>query len=273
MNHESDPEAQLVEAVFDALDHGDPETALRLIHDGISGGDEEDPVLHFLAGLAMLELDRPADAVTRLRRAAELDPDDGEFRATLADALFRACRFDEAETESRAALGCDETLALAHHVLGLVHEQADRLDDADRELTRATELEPDTFPQPFRQTRQRFESHLREAIEGLPTPFRDATREVEVSVTGVPAAEILFEESPPLDPELLGLFIGTPRSERTTFSAGGELPARIMLFQRNLERFAESPEDLVEQIGVTLRHELGHYLGLDEDEIGRAGHA
>jgi len=76
----------------------------------------------------------------------------------------------------------------------------------------------------------------------------------------------LFEESPPLDPELLGLFVGTPIGEEGA-TGSGELPPRILLFKRNLERYATDLDELLEEITVTLYHELGHYLGLDEDEL------
>ena len=48
-------------------------------------------------------------------------------------------------------------------------------------------------------------------------------------------------------------------------------PNYIYLFQRNLERIARDREDLIEQITITLHHELGHYLGLDEDEVEDMG--
>ena len=49
------------------------------------------------------------------------------------------------------------------------------------------------------------------------------------------------------------------------------LPASIVLFQRNLERFARDREELAEEIRVTLVHEVGHFLGLDEDELYERG--
>jgi predicted Zn-dependent protease with MMP-like domain len=48
---------------------------------------------------------------------------------------------------------------------------------------------------------------------------------------------------------------------------GGELPPTIHLFRRNLERIATDADDLAEQITITLYHELGHYLGMEEDEL------
>ena len=48
-------------------------------------------------------------------------------------------------------------------------------------------------------------------------------------------------------------------------------PSSIVLYQGNLQRFAADREDLVEQIGITLVHEVGHFLGLDEEELWERG--
>ncbi len=44
-----------------------------------------------------------------------------------------------------------------------------------------------------------------------------------------------------------------------------------MLYQRNLERFARTREELIEQIGITVMHEVGHLIGLDEDDLWERG--
>jgi len=57
-------------------------------------------------------------------------------------------------------------------------------------------------------------------------------------VEDLPSELILTDEEPPLDPELLGLFVGTARTDRSYGAGGVEAPPRILLFKRNLERFA-----------------------------------
>ena len=267
------PEAEVdvVERVYDALDAGEPERALALLDDALAA-DVDDPVLHFLLGVTRLELDAAEAAASALERAVELDPDDAEFRARLAEALYRCCRFDEAASHVERAVAGDPKIALGHHVRALLDERRGAFAESDRAFARATRLDPDSFPVPVRLDRPAFEAHVAAAIEGLPAPFRAALDEVVVSVEPVPDEAILRDSEPPLDPDLLGLFVGLALPERRVSGPGGELPARIFLFQRSLERYAEDEEDLVEQIGITLRHELGHYLGLDEDEIGAAGH-
>jgi predicted Zn-dependent protease with MMP-like domain len=68
---------------------------------------------------------------------------------------------------------------------------------------------------------------------------------------------------------MLGLFVGSSRLERS--NEGAELPAAIHLFQRNLERACADREDLVNEVRITLFHEIGHMLGFDEEGVDRMG--
>ncbi len=116
-----------------------------------------------------------------------------------------------------------------------------------------------------------FEAVLHDARDYLDATFRKHLDDVAVTVEPLPSDEVLLETTPPMDPELLGLFVGVPLSDRTSFSPGGELPPRILLFKRNLERSFPGEDALKEEIARTLHHELGHYLGLDEDELDAIG--
>lgn len=258
----------LLERIYDALDQGDPGTAVDLARAALAIQQEDDPVLRLLWGLALLDLDRPAEAQEQLARAVELDPDDGEARANLAVALFRSGRFPDAAREARRALDAEPGLPDAHAIQALVLEREGRFDEADRHEARAAELDPDRFPRPERIPRSAFAAEILRARELLPERFRRLLDEVAVLVEPVPPDGVLFEENPPLDPELLGLFAGVPRTERNQFSGPGEMPPRILLFQRNLERHSRDADDLSREIAVTVYHELGHYLGLDEDQLG-----
>ncbi len=262
-----DDGAQILEAIYDALDRGDAEAALEIVDHALEAQSEEDPVLLFLGGLALLELDRPGDAVEPLRRAVEMDPEDAEFRANLALALFRCCRFDDAALHASRALGSDAGSPDAHAIRALVVERQGRFEDADAHLAEAARLDPERFPRPVRMDRDAFEAEVVRAGELLPARFRELLAGAAVSVEDVPSEGILLEEAVPLDPELLGLFVGTPLTERSSFGPVGHLPPRILLFKRNLERNARDREDLRREIAITLYHELGHYLGLDEEDL------
>jgi predicted Zn-dependent protease with MMP-like domain len=270
---EPDPDLEATEAVYDALDRGDAEQALALAQGALAAAGEDDAVLRFLAGRALLELDRPTEASRDLLAAVSLDPDDAEFHAYAAWSLFRACRFDTAWEHVRHALSHDDRLPEAHWVHALLLERRGRPAEAERAFERAAALDPEWFPRPTRVDDAEFDRRLAEARAGLDETFRRHLDAVEVLVDDLPSEELLCEQSPPLDPEqLLGLFTGMAVADRSAFSAGAELPPRILLFRRNLERHAQDPADLAEQIQVTLYHELGHYLGLDEEDLDGLGY-
>lgn len=262
----SDP----IDVIGAALDADDPETALDLAVAALRDADEPDALLHYYAGRALLELDRPGAAVPHLDRAVRMDPDDPDFLSDLAVACFRTCDFDTAAGHAERALAIDRKRPDLHELHGLLLERAGRFDDADAAFARARRLDPDGYPAPVRLSAEQFDDEVRRAGEILPDPFRSHLDEVAITVEDVPSREILLDGDPPFDPaELLGLFVGVSLAERSHLGPGGELPPRILLFRRNLERFAADAEDLREQIAVTLYHELGHYLGMDEDDLER----
>lgn len=261
-------EERIVDEIYDARERGDFEAALDLALRAVEQIGE-DPVLRFLAGVCLLDLGESPAAEGELQRAVELDPDDAEFRAHLAFALFKNLRFDPAEEHARRALDSDPRMPEAHEALALVLERRGEMTESDRHFERAAAIDPEGFPVPPRFSRAAFEREVIEAERRLPERFARHLREVVVTVEDVPAIEVLTAETPALDPELLGLFVGVALTERTFSGPGGEAPPRILLFQRNLERFSRDPAHLQEEIAVTLYHELGHYLGLDEEELER----
>jgi predicted Zn-dependent protease with MMP-like domain len=257
-----------LERIYDALDEGDPEGALGLLGEAIEAlpEGEDDPVLRFLAGFALLEMDQPEDAAEQLALAVGMDPEDAEAQANLALALFRCVRFEEALEPSQKALDADPRSPDALYVRALLAEREGKTGEADRHFEKAAKLDPERYPAPVRFDRKAFEAEVVRAGQMLPLEFRRRLEEVAVMVEDLPSDGILLDETPPLDPEMLGLFVGTALPERT-FSGPSASPPRILLFKRNLERFVEDEDTLREEIAKTLHHELGHYLGLDEEGL------
>jgi predicted Zn-dependent protease with MMP-like domain len=94
---------------------------------------------------------------------------------------------------------------------------------------------------------------------------------VTISVEDIPSYDDLTGQSPPLSPCILGVFRGTPVGERSVTNPYDHFPTSIVLYQKNLERFARTREELIEQIGITVMHEVGHLVGLDEDDLWERG--
>ena len=114
--------------------------------------------------------------------------------------------------------------------------------------------------------RSQFEKHVAEALASIPRRFRDAMKNIVIVVEDEPSPELLAEmEIEPPD-TLLGLYQGTPLTERR-WDYGNTLPDRVLIFQGPHERESEDEDDIVVAIAETLIHEIGHYFGLSEEEI------
>jgi predicted Zn-dependent protease with MMP-like domain len=114
--------------------------------------------------------------------------------------------------------------------------------------------------------RKLFEKYVAEALASIPRGFRDAMQNIAIVVEDEPAQELLddMEIEPP--DTLLGLYQGTPLTERR-WDYGNALPDRVLIFQGPHERSADDEDDLVTAIGETLIHEIGHYFGMSEEQI------
>jgi predicted Zn-dependent protease with MMP-like domain len=115
-------------------------------------------------------------------------------------------------------------------------------------------------------TRTEFRQLVDEALGTIPERFRQAMQNIAIVVEDEPSAEQLasVEIEPP--DTLLGLYEGTPLTERQ-WAHGNTLPDKITLFQNPIEDSSDNEDDLVVCIGETLIHEIGHYFGLSEEEI------
>ena len=105
-----------------------------------------------------------------------------------------------------------------------------------------------------------------EALAGIPTEFRDAMQNIAVVVEDEPTLAQLDEVGIEPPDTLLGLYEGTPLTERG-WAHGNSLPDKVTLFQGPIEDASEDREDVIVAIGETLIHEIGHYFGLSEEEI------
>ena len=115
-------------------------------------------------------------------------------------------------------------------------------------------------------TRADFERHVQEALAIIPLEFRQAMKNLAIIVEEEPSRELRAELELEGGDTLFGLYQGTPLTERTSYY-GNSLPDRILLFQGPHEREAADDDDLVGSIGETLIHEIGHYFGMDEEQI------
>lgn len=108
---------------------------------------------------------------------------------------------------------------------------------------------------------QRFEQLVAQALDDVPEPFAGALDNVAV---------IVEERSPDDDPGLYGLYLGTPLDE--PWAADGELPPMIAVYMYPLIEDCATEAELIEEVRITVLHELGHHLGMDEDQLEQLGY-
>jgi predicted Zn-dependent protease with MMP-like domain len=114
--------------------------------------------------------------------------------------------------------------------------------------------------------RERFRALVAAALDALPEEFRARIQNVAVVVENFPA-EIGPPESVPENQDLLmGIYEGTPLTERSSQHVA-DGPDRVVLYQRNIEAVCETDDEIREEVRLTVLHELGHYFGLEEDDL------
>jgi predicted Zn-dependent protease with MMP-like domain len=102
-------------------------------------------------------------------------------------------------------------------------------------------------------------------LNALPQPLREQAKKLPVTFERVPNAAFLADG---IEPDTLGLFVGPEFAHEDAVP----MPPQIILFLENLWDFAEGDEEFFrDEVHTTLLHELGHYLGLDEDELTERG--
>lgn len=185
-----------------------------------------------LQGAAALEDGDPERAAHILRRAVAADPDDSDVR----------------------------------HMLGLAYEELGMVDAMKREFlqVRLLDAEQDRRLGVGDERDIGFiENVAVKVLASLPDPFRSKLAHVPLVLERRPSLSMVRSG---FDPRALGLFEGASIIDEET-----ELPARVVVFTHNLLAEAKGREELAEQIEITILHEVGHYFGLEEEDMPRLG--
>ena len=248
------------------------ELARRGVRRARKGGTQDVAAeLTLLEGMALNQLGDPRSALARIDAALEEMPGDLDALLERGFALFELSRLDEAKEQLEAVLRKWPEEAWACHTLGLVAERKGDLAEAERRFGRARKLAPDDFPRPVELPPQAFDAVVEEALASLPEPIGRYLSNVAIAVEDIPSDDDLLASDPPLSPSILGVFRGSPLTHKGSTDPWSHFPSSIVLYQKNLQRFARDRAELREQIGITLIHEVGHFLGLDEEQLWERG--
>ena len=120
----------------------------------------------------------------------------------------------------------------------------------------------------------RFEVLVERALDLLPVEFQTHLENVSVTIEHRPDAELLRSLGmDPADPEdtLFGLYEGVPLTERGFDEV--LLPDTITIFRASILEVAETEDEVVEEVRITVLHEIGHFFGIDEPRLDELGYA
>ena len=115
---------------------------------------------------------------------------------------------------------------------------------------------------------ERFEELVARALSELPEEFREKLENIDVVVSEYPTSRQLAKSRIRRGWTLLGLYEGVPRTHRTT-GYNLVLPDRITLFQGPIEAKCHSEDEIAQEIGRVVRHEIAHYFGIDDESLRR----
>ncbi len=256
-------------------DLGEFEQAV-LLSDELLSGDPDLPRLdrttqaeiYYLKAKAVFYLDDLEGALFLVRRGLKTAGEVSIYRAFEGQILFELGRFGEARRCLMSATALDSESSHAFYHLALVQERLNEEALAEACFERANALDPEVYPLPARVDDAFFREAVAEAIDNLPRSIREYIDDVPILVEDYPSEQMIVEQN--VSPQILGIYLGVPRTELESVQHDGDF-TRVILFKKNVEKICRDRDDLIEQIQITVRHEVGHHLGLSEEDLDRLG--
>ena len=254
-----------------ALEEGDVETALNLCS-AVERQSPGHPGAAFVRGDALRAIGQLEAAAESYEQAALSRSDHTMSWSALALARFELLQTDRCARAVSRALREDPRNAEAWWVRSLLAEWRGDAHGANRSRLHAQWLNPREFPLPPSLTDDEIEHIVSDCIEALHPQLQEYLASVAILLDDLPDEELLRKYDPPMSPlEMLGHFSGYSLMGRSHEDPWSNIPPSIVLFRANLERYAAHREELIEQLRITVFHEIGHFLGLDEDEVAARG--
>lgn len=211
--------------------------------------------------------DDPAGALAALGALEPAIRDSIEGRYVRAQAIWAESGADAAEPLFLEIITEDPGFADAHHGLAQVYEELDRWAAMVQHYLIVLALDAAEEQVEVGTSDEEIAEIAEDALADVPTELRERLGNVAVVVEDRPSWGLVVDG---FDPRALGLCEGPDDLAQRTGQVA-MMTSRIVLFAQNLRASFPDPEELEEEIAVTVLHEIGHYFGLDEEEVGRLG--
>ncbi len=262
---------QLLDRAEESLDQGNADDTLRCCQ-AVLERQPEHTGARFLGAEALRDLGQPHEAEHWYREVVRRMPDHSPSWSALGAVLFDQLRFEDARVAVLRAIREDDGNPESFYWRAMIRERRGDFRGARRDYRRARNLDPLRFPMPLELSDAMVEAVVTESLMALHPTIRAYLANVAILLEEVPDIETCAQYDPPAPPgEVLGYFSGMSLMERSIENPWSNLPSAIVLFRRNLERIAWDRDRLIEELRITVFHEVGHFLGLDEDDLEARG--
>jgi predicted Zn-dependent protease with MMP-like domain len=222
---------------------------------------------------AFLDLFRQAGRDDLVARAAEEAANalggDPEWDFARSEALFNLGRFEEAREVLESLEGRDYDEPMMYYYLACLAERRGEQRKAKTLFEKAHGLDPESCALPVPVTEEEALRVYRECLAELPEEIARSIENIPIYVDELPSDELIHMDDPPLDPLVLGVFLGVAAGEER--GSWPETQPRIVLFHRNIAKTGGNRELLGKELRTTLFHEVGHAIGLDEERLAEMG--
>lgn len=241
----------------------------RLLMSSPTAADPELPeeLWETLEDLYELASEDPEEARTTFASFPEEVRNLREFQMALAGIEKHLEQFDEAERRLRALLERYPRDADIFHQLADVLEDSGELEEAGQLFLETLRLDREKPKLATDEIFARIDQSVRQILRELPPDYQKRLAHVPILVEDRPSEDMVIEG---LDPRSLGVFEGQDHASDLNQDIK-ESPTRIVLFAENLVDDAGDGPELEEEVGITVLHEIGHYFGLDEEDMERLG--
>lgn len=116
---------------------------------------------------------------------------------------------------------------------------------------------------------EEFQSYVDEAVNSLPSEFRDKMENLEIFISDFPSREQLSRNNIRRG-TLLGLYEGIPKTRRGHYGIGPTVPDRITIFRYPILMMSHTKAHAIDLIYDTVKHEIAHHFGMDEVTVRKA---
>lgn len=225
-----------------------------------------------LAGEIAFVQGSPEKASKHFRKAIDLSAYAAHAWCGLGKALLELNEREESLEAALEAVRLHDDDPESIYSLGMTLEVQGAFEEAEESYREAHRLNPSMYFLPYRVSRDTFDSYVQTCLAQLPSEVEEALSRTQIDVYDIPADREVDDGEKAIAPLSLGVFIGYSRTEESLEDPWSTaFPSQICLFQRNIERACPDREELIRQIRITLLHEIGHLLGLDESELEARG--